>query len=200
MPHDGDLREKILEEAHKSHFAIHPGATKMYQDLKKMFWWPGLKKDVVAWVSKCLVCEKVKIEHQKPSGMLQPLSIPEWKWECISMDFVTGLPKTQAGHDAVWVIVDRLTKSAHFLPIRVTYSLDRLAQLYIQEVVRLHGVPSTIISDRDPRFTSRFWGAFQKAFGSKLCLSTAYHPQTDGQSERTIQTLEDMLRACAIDF
>ena len=199
VPASGDLRRRILEEAHKSHFTIHPGVTKMYQDVKKMFWWHGLKKDITELVSKCLVCQKVKIEHQKPSGMLQPLEIPEWKWESISMDFVMGLPKTQAGFDAIWVIVDRLTKSAHFLPIRATYPLEKLAQLYVQEIVRLHGVPSTIISDRDPRFTSRFWGALQKAFGTRLCLSTAYHPQTDGQSERTIQTLEDMLRACVLD-
>ena len=115
------------------------------------------------------------------------------------MDFVTGLPRTRMGYDAVWVIVDRLTKSAHFLPIRFSCSLDELARLYIKEIVRLHGVPSTIVSDRDPRFTSRFWGVFQRAFGTQLSLSTAYHPQTDGQSERTIQTLEDMLRACVLD-
>ena len=199
MPVGGNLRSMIVEEAHKGHFTMHPGMTKMYQDLKRMFWWPGMKKDVIDMVNKCLVCQKVKIEHQKPSGMLQPLEIPEWKWDGISMDFVMGLPRTQAGFDAIWVIVDRLTKSAHFLPIRANYPLDKLAQLYIHEIVRLHGVPATIVSDRDPRFTSRFWGALQKAFGTRLCLSTAYHPQTDGQSERTIQTLEDMLRACVMD-
>ena len=111
------------------------------------------------------------------------------------MDFVTGLPKTVRKNDAIWVIVDRLTKSAHFLPYRVGTPLDRLAQMYVNEIVRLHGVPVNIISDRDPRFVSRFWESFQKAMGTKLKLSTAFHPQTDGQSERTIQTLEDMLRA-----
>ena len=199
VPVKDNLRSMIVEEAHKGHFTMHPGTTKMYQDLKRMFWWPGMKKDITDMVNKCLVCQKVKIEHQKPSGMLQPLEIPEWKWDGISMDFVMGLPRTQAGFDAIWVIVDRLTKSAHFLPIRANYPLDKLAQLYIHEIVRLHGVPATIVSDRDPRFTSRFWGALQKAFGTRLCLSTAYHPQTDGQSERTIQTLEDMLRACVMD-
>ena len=109
------------------------------------------------------------------------------------MNFVMGLPRMTTGYDAIWVIVDRLTKFAHFLPIRANYPLERLAQLYIQEIIRLHGIPLTIISNRDPRFTSRFWGALQEAFGTKLCLSTAYHPQTDGQTERTIQTLEDML-------
>ncbi|XP_057760830.1 uncharacterized protein LOC130981242 [Arachis stenosperma] len=142
---------------------------------------------------------KVNIEHQRPSGTLQPLEIPQWKWESIAMDFVIGLPRTRSGCDAIWVVVDRLTKSAHFLPIRISCTMEELARMYIKEIVRLHGVPSTIISDRDPRFTSRFWGAFQRAFGTQQSLSTAYHPQIDGQSERTIQTLEDMLRACVLD-
>ncbi|KAF5799266.1 putative nucleotidyltransferase, Ribonuclease H [Helianthus annuus] len=116
------------------------------------------------------------------------------------MDFVTKLPKTRKGNDAIWVIVDRLTKSAHFLPIKETFSMERLAKLYVDEIVSLHGVPLSIVSDRDSRFTSRFWISFQESMGTRLNLSTAYHPQTDGQSERTIQTLEDMLRACVIDF
>jgi hypothetical protein len=116
------------------------------------------------------------------------------------MDFLVGLPRTLAGHDAIWVIVDRLTKAAHFIPIRVKYSLEKLTELYIQEIVRLHGVPESIVSAKDPRFTSRFWKSLQEAMGTKLRFSTAYHPQTDGQSERTIQTLEDMLRACVLDF
>ncbi|KAL4184968.1 hypothetical protein AMTRI_Chr10g228220 [Amborella trichopoda] len=116
------------------------------------------------------------------------------------MDFVSGLPRTNSGHDSIWVIVDRLTKAAHFLPIRTTYTLDRLAQLYIKEIVRLHGVPVSIVSDRDTRFTSKFWARLQSAMGMRLTFSTAFHPQTDGQSERTIQTLEDMLRACVIDL
>ena len=148
----------------------------MYQDLKRMLWWPGIKLDIASFVNKCLTCQKIKIEHQKSSGMLQPLEIPEWKWENISMDFVIGLPRTCVGYDAIWVIVDRLTKSAHFLPIRANYPLETLTQLYIQEIMRLHGIPSTIISNRDPRFTSQFWGAFQRAFGTKLCLSVTYHP------------------------
>ncbi|GAB2284509.1 hypothetical protein Dimus_039673 [Dionaea muscipula] len=143
---------------------------------------------------------RVKAEHQRPAGRLQPLPIPEWKWEHITMDFVTGLPTTRNGHDSVWVIVDRLTKSAHFLPVKVTFSLERLARLYIREIIRLHGAPVTIVSDRDPRFVSKFWGALHREFGTRLSFSTAYHPQTDGQSERTIQTLEDMLRACALDW
>ena len=135
MPSSGDLRKRILVEAHQSIFSMHPGVTKTYQDLKQMFWWPGLKKEVADYVSKCLTCQKVKVEHQKPSGTLQHLEIPQWKWEQITMDFVTGLPRTSTGHNAIWVIVERLTKSAHFLPIRVDYTLERLARIYIQEIV-----------------------------------------------------------------
>ncbi|GJV00322.1 putative reverse transcriptase domain-containing protein [Tanacetum coccineum] len=150
--------------------------------------------------SKCLTCSKVKAEHQKPSGLLQQPEIPEWKWENITMDFIMKLPRTSSGHDAIWVIVDRLTKLAHFLAIREDYKTERLARLYINEIIARHGVPVSIISDRDSYFTSRFWQSLQKALGTRLDLSTAYHPETDGQSERTIQTLEDMLRACVIDF
>ena len=139
-----------------------------------------MKREIADFVSRCLICQQVKVEHQRPAGLLQPLSIPEWKWEHISMDFVTGLPKSVKGHDAIWVIVDRLTKSSHFLPIKTTFSLDRLAQLYVMEIVRLHGVPVSIVSDRDPRFTSKFWNSLHKAMGTKLDFSTAFHPQTDG--------------------
>ena len=129
-----------------------------------------------------------------------PLPIPEWKWCHIAMDFVTGLPRISQGLDTVWVVVNRLAKCAHFLSIRVNYSMERLAQVYIREIVKLHGVPESIVSDRDLRFQSRFWRSLSEAMGTKLQLSTAAHPQTDGQSERTIQILEDMLRTCILDF
>ena len=172
----------------------------MYQDLKRLFWWPGMKRDVVKYVEKCLTCQRIKAEHQCPAGELQPIEVPEWKWEQIAMDFVVGLPKTTREHDAIWVIIDRLTKSAHFLPIKMTYSLEQFAEIYVREIVRLHGVPVSIISDRDSRFTSSFWKSVHRAMGTNLKFSTAFHPQTDGQTERTIQTLEDMLRACTLDF
>ncbi|GJS81388.1 putative reverse transcriptase domain-containing protein [Tanacetum coccineum] len=143
---------------------------------------------------------QIKSKHQKPSSLLVQPAIPQWKWENITMDFVTKLPRTQSGNDTIWVIVDRLTKSAHFLPMRETDPMDKLARLYLKEVVTRHGIPVSIICDRDPRFMSNFWRSFQKAMGTRLDMSTAYHPETDGQSERTIQTLEDMLRACVIDF
>ena len=200
VPDVGDVRREIMEEAHSSAYAMHPGSTKMYHTLKEHYWWKGMKRDITEFVSRCLTCQQVKAEHQKPAGLLQSLPIPQWKWERITMDFVVGLPRCRSGHDMIWVIVDRLSKSAHFLPIRNTDSLDRLAQLYVREIIRLHGTPVSIVSVRDPRFTSRFWPSLQNALGTKLHFSTAFHPQTDGQSERTIQTLEDMLRACVLEF
>ncbi|GJU85539.1 reverse transcriptase domain-containing protein [Tanacetum coccineum] len=200
VPLMGGVRTVIMDEAHKSRYSVHPGADKMYYDLRDMYWWPGMKKDIAVYVSKCLTCAKVKAEHQRPSGLLQQPEIPEWKWENITMDFITKLPRTRSGHDAIWVVVDRLTKSAHFIAIREDFSTEKLAKVYLDRIVARHGVPVSIISDRDARFTSRLWKTFQKALGTRLDMSTAYHPQTDGQSEHTIQTLEDMLRACAIDF
>jgi len=194
-----ELKRQILNEGHRSSLSIHPGATKMYQDLKRLFWWPGMKKEIAEFVYACLICQKLKIEHQKPSGLMQPLFVPEWKWDSISMDFVRALPKTVKGFDSIWVIVDRLTKSAHFVPIKTGMSVSRLVEIYIEQIVRLHGIPSSIVSDRDPRFTSKFWESLQAALGTKLRLSSAYHPQTDGQTERTIQSLEDLLRACVLE-
>ncbi|GKE83782.1 reverse transcriptase domain-containing protein, partial [Tanacetum coccineum] len=172
----------------------------MYHDLKKLYWWPNIKAIIAEYVGKCLTCSRVNTECQKPSSLLVQPEIPMWKWERITMDFVTKLPKTSIGHDAIWVIVDRLTKSTHFIPIRATDSMETLTRLYIKEIVSRHGVPISIISDHDSHFTSRFWRSLQNALGTQLDMSIAYHPETDGQSERTIQTLEDMLRACVIDF
>ncbi|GKB35690.1 putative reverse transcriptase domain-containing protein [Tanacetum coccineum] len=200
IPCYGDLRSVIMHESHKSKYSIHPGSEKMYQDVKKLFWWPNMKADIATYVSKCLTCARVKAEHQRPSGLLVQPEIPEWKWDNITMDFITKLPRSSQGFDTIWVIVDRLTKSAHFLPIRENDPLDKLARLYLNRIVARHGIPASIICDRDGRFTSNFWRSFQKALGTDISMSTAYHPETDGQSERTIQTLEDMLRACVIDF
>ncbi|GKD11767.1 putative reverse transcriptase domain-containing protein [Tanacetum coccineum] len=172
----------------------------MYRDLKKLYWWPNMKAIIAEYVRKCLTCSRVKAECQKPSGLLVQPEIPMWKWERIMMDFVTKLPKTSNGHDTIWVIVDRLTKFSHFIPIQETDSMETLTRLYIKEIVSRHGMPISIITDRDSYFTSRFWQSLQSALGTQLDMSTAYHLETDGQSERTIQTLEDMLRSCVIDF
>ncbi|GKC96206.1 putative reverse transcriptase domain-containing protein [Tanacetum coccineum] len=164
IPCFGNLRTLIMHESHKSKLSIHPGSDKMYQDLKKLYWWPNMKAEIATYVSKCLTCTRVKAECQKPSDLLVQPAIPIWKWENITMDFVTKLPKTSSGQDAIWVIVYRLTKSAHFLPMKETDTMEILTRQYLKEVVSRHGVPK------------------------------------DDQSERTIQTLEDMLRACVIDF
>ncbi|WVZ93750.1 hypothetical protein U9M48_039707 [Paspalum notatum var. saurae] len=159
-----------------------------------------MKREVAEYVALCDVCQRVKAEHQKPAGLLPPLKIPEWKWEEIGMDFIVGLPRTQSGFDSIWVVVDRLTKVAHFIPVKTTYSGARLAELYISRIVCLHGVPKKIVSDRATQFTSHFWKRLHESMDTRLNFSSAYHPQTDGQTERTNQILEDMLRACAIQY
>jgi hypothetical protein len=170
----------------------------MYQDLKEKYWWYGLKRDVATHVALCDVCQRVKAEYQIPAGLLQPLKVPEWKWEEIGMNFIVGLPRTWDGYDSIWVIVDRLTKVAHFIPMKTTYLGAQLVELYISSIICLHGVPKKIVSDRGTQFTSCFWKRLHKSMDTKLNFSSAYHPQTDGQTERTNQVLEDMLRACTL--
>ncbi|GKA62421.1 putative reverse transcriptase domain-containing protein [Tanacetum coccineum] len=172
LPCYGDLRTVIMHENHKSKYSIHPGSDKMYQDMKKLYWWPNMKADITTYVSKCLTCAKVKAKHQRPSGLLVQPEIPQWKWDNITIDFFIKLPKSSQGYDTIWVIVDQLTKSAIFTPMRETDSMEKLERMYLKE----------------------------KALGTNLDMSTAYHPQSDGQSERTIQTLEDMLHVSVIDF
>ncbi|KAI3786543.1 hypothetical protein L1987_40298 [Smallanthus sonchifolius] len=159
-----------------------------------------MEAGIAIYVSKCLTCSKVKVEYQKHSGLLQQLEIPMWKWEQISINFITKLPQTPSRCDSIWVHVDRLTKFAHFLAIKATDNIEKLTRIYLKEVVSRHGVPISIISDRDAGFISHFWQSLQQTLGTRLHMSTVYHPQTNGQKERTIQTLGDMLRACVIDF
>ncbi|XXG72576.1 hypothetical protein AAC387_Pa07g1643 [Persea americana] len=142
-----------------------------------------------------MTCQLIKAKHQKPPGLLQPLEIPKWKWEHLTMDFISGLPTTSIGNNAIWVIVDCLTKSAHFLPMKIGKRMHilPLVEAFVNEIASRHGQPISITSDRDSRFVSRFSKTLHESMGTKLQFSTAYHPQTDGQSERTIQTLEDML-------
>ena len=180
VPTDNELKKKLLYEAHNTVFTMHLGGNKMHQDLKQYYWWRGIKRDVIEYVSKCLTCQQVKSKHQVPSGLLNPIPVPQRKWDNIAMDFVSSLPLTQRKHDSVWVIVDRLTKLTYFIPIRIDYYMDRLAELYVDEIMRLHGVSLSIVSDRDPRFTSRFWKELQLTLGTQLNFSTTFHPQTDG--------------------
>ncbi|WVZ64066.1 hypothetical protein U9M48_013636 [Paspalum notatum var. saurae] len=174
VPNVDRIRKLILSEAHDTAYSIHPGSTKMHYDLKERFWWYGMKRAVAEYVAICDTCQHVKAEHQRPAGLLQPLKVPEWKWEEITMDFIVGLPRTQKG--------------------------AKLAELYISRIVCMHGVPKRIISDRGSQFTSRFWEQLHDSLDTKLRFSTAYYPQTDGQTERTNQIIEDMLRACAIQY
>jgi hypothetical protein len=174
VPNIESLRETILKEAHDSDYSIHPGSTKMYQDLKQKYWWYGLKRDMAAHVIMCDVCQRVKAEHQRSTGLLYPLKIPDWKCEEIVMDFITGLPHTSKGYDSIWVIVDRLTKVAHFIPVKTTYKGSQLAELYMARIVCLHGVSKKIVSDRGSQFTSRFWKSFYENTDAKLNFSSAY--------------------------
>nr|GEZ53892.1 retrotransposable element Tf2 [Tanacetum cinerariifolium] len=180
LPCYGELRTLIMHESHKSKYFAHSGFDKMYQDIKLLYWWPNMKADIATYISKCLTCLKVKAEHQKSSGLLVQPKIPQWKWDNITMDFVTKLPKVQCGNDIIWELVDRINKSAHFLSMKETNPMDKLARLYLKEVVTRHRILVSIICDRDPRFTSNFWKAFQKAMRTRLDMSTAYHPDTDG--------------------
>nr|GEX46259.1 putative reverse transcriptase domain-containing protein [Tanacetum cinerariifolium] len=172
----GGVRKLIMDEAHTSRYSVHPVADKMYYNLRDLYWWPGMKIDIAEYVSRCLTCSKVKAEHQKPSGLLQQPKILEWKWEKLAMDLVTKLPISSSG------------------------PTEKLARIYINEIIARHGVSMSIISDRDVRFVSHLWQALQEVLGTRLDMGTAYHPEIDGQSERTIHTLEDMLRACVMDF
>ena len=140
----GELRQHILAEAHNSRYSIHPGATKMYRDLREVYWWNGMKRDTADFVSKCPNCKQVKVEHQKQGGMTQEIDIPTWKWDVINMDFITWLPRTHIKHDSIWVRVERITKSSRFLAFETTLAKD-YAKLYVNEIVRLHGVPLPII-------------------------------------------------------
>ncbi|KAK8942809.1 hypothetical protein KSP39_PZI009568 [Platanthera zijinensis] len=200
VPNFRDIRVKLCNEEHGSSVAYHPGSTKMYKDLKQIAWWIGMKGDIARFVSECFTCKRVKADHGRPGGKLAPLEIPTWKWESISMDFITGLPRSPRGHDSVWVIVDRLIKCVHFVPFQIGYSMKKIAELYLNEVIRLHGVPVSIVSDRDSRFMSRFWKSLQEGLGTDLRYSTAYHPQTNGQTERVNHIVEDMIRCYILDY
>jgi hypothetical protein len=183
VPKRESLKKKILDEAHTSRYSIHPGSTKMYHDLRQQFWWTRMKREAACYVSECDTCRKVKAGYMKPGGLLQSLSIPEWKWDDISMDFIMGLPLTAHKFDSIWVIVDQLSKSTHFIPVHTHFGARKYAEVYITRVLCLHGVSKTIISDRGSHFVTRFWEQQHASHGTHLIHSLAYHPQTDGQTE-----------------
>jgi hypothetical protein len=156
VPKNDEVYQQILDEAHLSRYSIHPGSTKMYHDLKQHYWWTKMKIEIARYVAKGDTCRRVKAIHMKTAGPLQSLPVPTWKWEDISMDFIMGLPRTAKGFDSIWVIIDRLTKIANFLPVKTYYRVITYAQIYIALILSLHGIPKTIVSDRGPQFVSKF--------------------------------------------
>jgi hypothetical protein len=186
----------LIAALHTSAIGGHSGVKATYERLKHLFSWKGLRQDVESFVKQCEICQKAKHNQQHPSGLLQPIPIPTRAWQGLSMDFVEGLPPSEH-YNAIVVVVDRLTKYAHFFPVRHPYNAQGIAKLFLDNVVRLHGLPKSIVTDRDPVFLSNFWKELFKLYAVKLTMSTAYHPQTDGQTERVNQCLEMYLR-CAI--
>jgi hypothetical protein len=183
VPPNDELTSLILNEAHRVVYMAHPEVKKMREDLKPLFLWKGMKVAIVNYVARCLECQQVKVEHKHPVGLLHPHAIPESKWEVISMDFIVGFPLTAMRHDSIFVVVDTLTKSYHFIHVCTMYQEPDIARVFIGEIVRLHNVPKRIISDQGSMFIGRFWISFQEALGTQLNFSTSYHPETDGKIE-----------------
>jgi hypothetical protein len=200
VPMKEDLKKQILDEAHTSRYSIHPGSTKMYHNLRQQFWWMRMKHEAARYVSECDTDRKVKADYMNPGGLQEPLSIPEWKWDDISMDFIVGLPMIACKFGLIWVIVDRLSKSVNFIPVNTTYKVQRYVEIYIAHMLYLHGVPKMIISDRGSQFVTRFWEQLHTSLGTHLIHSSAYNPQTDGQTEQVNQILEDILRAYVLEL
>jgi hypothetical protein len=199
VPNDQGVENMLLSEMHKVPYVGHPGYQKTIVAVKKQYYWPGMKKEVVDFIARCLECQKVKVEHRHPTGLLQPFPIPEWKWEVVTMDFITKFPRTAKQHDSIMVVVDKLTKAAHFIPVKSMHKETNIVEIYMREIAKLHGVPKTIVSDRDSKFTQNFWKGLFKGFGTNLNFSTTYHPESDGQTERVNQVIEDMLRMYVMD-
>jgi transposase InsO family protein len=199
IPPNDELINLILSEAHRAVYMAHPGVMKMRENLKPLFFWKGMKEDIVSYVARCLEWKQVKVEHRHPTRLLQPHANTQLKWEVISMEFIVGLSVTTRRNDLIFVVVDTLTKSANFNPVHMTYTVPDIAIFFVSDIVILHGVPKRIISDRGSVFTGHFWTSFQEALGMQLNFSTTYHPETDGRTERTNQILEDMLRMYVMD-
>ena len=193
VPHHAHLRRILLQEHHEVPFAAHPGINKTYRSLAAVYYWPQMKQDIIKFVTACHSCQTMKADRQLPQGLLQPLPVPAERWESISMDFIVSLPRTSKGNEQILVIVDRFSKMAHFIPCKKAASAPDVASLFMQHIFKIHGMPKTIVSDRDPTFTGHFWTSLFKLLGTNLLFSSAYHPQTDGQTERVNQILEEML-------
>jgi hypothetical protein len=194
VPNYHEFRSMIFKEMHNVPYARHPGYQKIILVVKTQYYWPCMKREIVEYIAKCLECQRVKDEHRHPTGLLQPFPIPKWKWEVVKMDFITKFPRTSKQHDAIMVVVDKLTKVAHLIPMKVTHKETNVADIYMWEVACLHGIPKTFVSEKYPKFTSMFWKGLFKGFKINLNFNTTYHPETDGKPERVNQVIEDMIR------
>ncbi|CAI7925897.1 unnamed protein product [Closterium sp. NIES-53] len=187
VPNYPPLRQLLLEEFHDVLYAGHFGSNKTLAGIAKVYYWPHMANDVQKFVTLCNKCQRMKSSKQKKAGLLQPLPVPEQPWQVVSSDFITGLPPTNAGHDAILVVIDKFSKMGHFIPTHTTTRTEETAQLFLKHIISQHGIPTTLISDRDPKFTSNFWKELMSLMGTRLAMSSAYHPQTDGQTERLNQ-------------
>ncbi|GJP46788.1 hypothetical protein CLOM_g6031 [Closterium sp. NIES-68] len=199
VPNYPPLRQLLLEEYHDVLYAGHFGSNKTLTSIAKHYYWPHMADDVQKFVTSCDSCQRMKSSKQKKAGLLQPLPVPEQPWQVVSLDFITGLPPTTSSHDAILVVIDKFSKMRHFIPTHTTARTEETAQLFVRHIISQHGIPTTLISDRDPKFTSKFWKELMSLLGTKLAMSSAYHPQTDGQTERLNQIVEQLLRAACKD-
>ncbi|GJP51499.1 hypothetical protein CLOM_g10662, partial [Closterium sp. NIES-68] len=199
VPNYPHLRQLLLEEYHDVLYAGHFGSNKTLTGIAKHYYWPHLAEDVLKFVTSYDTCQRMKSSKQKKAGLLQPLPVPEQPWQVVSLDFITGLPPTSSGHDAILVVIDKFSKMGHFIPTHTTTRTEETTQLFVRYIISQHGIPTTLIFDRDPKFTSKFWKELMSLLGTKLAMSSAYHPQTDGQTERLNQIVEQLLRAACKD-
>ncbi|MCO5559345.1 hypothetical protein L7F22_012943 [Adiantum nelumboides] len=188
------LRRKVKEESHVPPYAGHRGIDATVNAVETFFYWLTLRRDVDAFVRECIICQMVKFDRQKAPGLLQPLPIPDKPWESIAMDFIFDLPRTQTGNDGIWTIICRFSKQAHFIPVRKKIKPDQMARLFMSNISKYHGMPQSIVSDRDPCMTSLFWRGLFENMGTTLKFSLSFHPQTDGQSEEENSTVLDLLK------
>ncbi|CAI7810425.1 unnamed protein product [Closterium sp. NIES-53] len=199
VPNYAPLRQILLEEFHDVPYAGHFGSNKTLAGIAKYYYWPRMAADVQQFVTSCDTCQRMKSSKQKKIGLLQPLPVPEQPWQVVGLDFITGLPSTSRGHDSILVVIDRFSKMGHFIPTNATATAEATARLFFDRIITIHGIPATLISDRDPKFTSKFWKELMGLLGTKLAMSSAYHPQTDGQTERLNQVVEQLLRTACKD-
>jgi hypothetical protein len=193
VPNSNELRSTILKEMHNVPYVGHPGYQKIFATVKIQYYWVGMKKEIVEYVAKFLECQKVKVENRHPARLLYPFLILEWKWEVVSMDFITKQ------HDSIMVVVDKLTKVSYFIPMNITHKETNVVDIYMREVACLHGIPNKIVFDRDPKFASNFWRGLFKGFRTNINFNTAYHPNSNGKTERVNQVIENILRMYVMD-